>query len=134
MPKRVSTRKIKKDRLYTYEEAGDALGLTSHTLRTWRPLGLKVMTSGTPHYILGAELIAHIERKKGQRSVKLGMDQMYCFCARDRKSLFGRWSTISLSMTLEGGSLACVRRVTGYCKGSRVSANWASLARFTTSQ
>lgn len=109
MAKRVSTRKIKKDRLYTYEEAGDALGLTSHTLRTWRHLGLQVMTSGSPHYILGAELIAHIERKTGQRSVKLGMDQMYCFkCKGPQMPLWAMVDYIPINDTRG--------RLTGLCK------------------
>ena len=45
MAKRVSTRKIKKHRLYGYDEAGAALGVTPHTVRLWRSSGLSVMTS-----------------------------------------------------------------------------------------
>jgi hypothetical protein len=90
MAKRVSTRKIKKHRLYTYEEAGIALGITSHTVRSWRSCGLQVMTASTPHYILGDELIGHIERKRCKRSVKLGLDQMYCFkCKTPNIPLWG---------------------------------------------
>jgi hypothetical protein len=89
MAKRVSARKIKKHRLYTYEEAGDTLGITSHTVRSWRSCGLHVMTASTPHYILGAELIAHLERSQAKRSVKLGLDQMYCFkCKAPQKPLW----------------------------------------------
>jgi hypothetical protein len=66
MAKRVSTRKIKKHRLYDYVEAGEALGITPHTVRAWRPLGLEVMTASIPHYILGAELIRFIEEKQAK--------------------------------------------------------------------
>ena len=73
MAKRVSTRKIKKHRLYTYDEAGGALGITPHTVSSWRSAGLPVMTASKPHYILGAELINYLEKKQAKRSVKLGL-------------------------------------------------------------
>ena len=89
MAKRVSTRKVKKHRLYGYEEAGGALGVTAHTVRSWRPSGLQVMTASTPHYILGAELIRYIEDKQAKKSVKMGLDQMYCFkCKSPKKPLW----------------------------------------------
>lgn len=89
MAKRVSTRKIKKHRLYTYEEAGGALGVTSHTVRSWRSCGLQVMTASVPHYILGAELIRHLENKQAKKAVKMGLDQMYCFtCKQPQKPLW----------------------------------------------
>ncbi|MGJ8615536.1 MAG: hypothetical protein ACSHWS_01775 [Sulfitobacter sp.] len=82
MAKRVSTRKVKKDRLYTYEEAGDAVGVTSHTVRAWRSSGLDVMTATKPHYILGAVLIEHIQSRQRNRSVKGALDQMFCFTCK----------------------------------------------------
>ena len=92
MAKRVSTRRIKKHRLYTYDEAGETLGLTAHTVRSWRSCGLQIMSGSTPHYILGAELIDHIEQKQRKRSVKLALDQMYCFkCKKPQKPL---WSIV----------------------------------------
>ncbi|MEH6831610.1 MAG: helix-turn-helix domain-containing protein [Sulfitobacter sp.] len=88
MAKRVSTRKVKKHRLYTYEEASDVLGVTSHTVRAWRSDGLDVMTASKPHYILGAALIAYIERQQVKRSVKGALDEMFCFtCKVHRKPL-----------------------------------------------
>ncbi|OAN77499.1 hypothetical protein A8B82_12925 [Sulfitobacter sp. EhC04] len=90
MAKRVSTRKIKKHRLYGYDEAGGALGVTPHTVRDWRASGLEVMAATTPHYILGAELIRYIEDKQAKRSVKMALDQMYCLkCKAPRKPLWG---------------------------------------------
>ena len=89
MAKRVSTRKIKKHRLYGYDEAGNALGVTPHTVRFWRGSGLQVMTATTPHYILGAELIRYIEEKQAKRSNKMALDQMYCFkCKAPQKPLW----------------------------------------------
>ncbi|GAA6206741.1 hypothetical protein NBRC116601_00340 [Cognatishimia sp. WU-CL00825] len=89
MAKRVSIRKIGKHRLYSYEEAGVALGVTRHTVRSWRSSGLQVMTASTPHYILGAELIRFIKHKQAKKSVKLALDQMYCFkCKAPRRPLW----------------------------------------------
>lgn len=88
MAKRVSARRVKKDRLYTYEEAGEVLGVTSATVRSWRSSGLDVMTAGKRHYILGAALIAHIRRKQLKRSSKGALDEMLCFtCKAQRKPL-----------------------------------------------
>lgn len=89
MAKRVSTRRIKKHRLYSYDEAGMSLCITPHTVRSWRSLGLNVMTSSTPHYILGAELIRYIAETQAKRSVKMACDEMYCFkCKGPRKPLW----------------------------------------------
>ena len=90
MAKRGSTRKIRKHRLYTYQEAGDALGFTAHTMRFWRSAGLRVMRASVPHYVLGADLIAFCEQRKAKRSAPPNMDQMYCFtCKEPRKPLWG---------------------------------------------
>ena len=109
MAKRVSTRKIKKHRLYGYEEAGAALGITPHTVRSWRCSGLSVMAASTPHYILGAELIRYIEDKQAKRSVKMAIDQMYCFkCKEPHKPLWGMVDYITLNDTRG--------RLTGLCE------------------
>jgi hypothetical protein len=92
MAKRVSTRRIKKDRLYTYEEAGEALGLSAATIRAWRADGLEVLTATKPHYVLGAELIAYVKSKQHNRSVKMPLDQMFCFKCKAPKSPL--WSMV----------------------------------------
>lgn len=79
MAKRVSPRKLKKHRTYTYDEAGAVLGISPHTLRAWSTNGLTVMTSGKPHFILGAELIRYIEKRQAKRTVKADLGEMYCF-------------------------------------------------------
>jgi hypothetical protein len=100
MAKRASTRKIKQHRLYTYEEAGGNLGVTAHTVRSWRPSGLQVMTARTPHYILGAELIRYLEDKQAKKSVKMSLDQMYCFkCKTPQKPLWAMVDYIPINDT-----------------------------------
>jgi hypothetical protein len=90
MAKRVSTRKIKKHRTCGFDEAGGALGVAAHTVRSWRPLGLEEMAATTPHYILGAELIRYVTDKQAQRSVQMALDQMYCLmCKAPRMPLWG---------------------------------------------
>lgn len=109
MAKRVSTRKIKKHRLYGYDEAGAALGVNPHTVRAWRSSGLSVMAASTPHYILGAELIRYIDNKQAKRSVKMALDQMYCFkCKAPHKPLWGMVDYIAVNDTRG--------RLTGLCE------------------
>lgn len=81
-------RLIKKNRLYTYEEASDLAGVTAATVRSWRSRGLQVMTASKPHYILGAALIAFLNLRKSKRSASMNLDQMYCFtCKEPQKPL-----------------------------------------------
>jgi hypothetical protein len=109
MAKRVSTRKIKMHRLYTYDEAGRALGITAHTVRSWRSGGLQAMVASTPHYILGAELIRHVEEKQAKKSVKMGLGQMYCFkCKTPQTPLWAMVDYIPINDTRG--------RLTGLCE------------------
>ena len=89
MGKNVSTRRIKKDRLYTYQEAGDLMGITGHTVRAWVPRGLHVMTATKPHYILGEALIVFIAEKQAKRASEPCLDKMYCFTCRKRRRPYG---------------------------------------------
>lgn len=89
MGKNVSTRRIKKDRLYTYQGAGDLMGVTSDTVRKWGPRGLHVMTSTKPHYILGEALIAFVAEKQAKRASKPCLEKMYCFTCRERRKPHG---------------------------------------------
>ena len=109
MAKRVSTRRIKKHRVYSYDEAGSALGVTPQTVRAWRSGGLVVMTANTPHYILGAELIRYLEAKQARKSVKMALDQMYCLkCKTPQKPLWSMVDYIPVNDTRG--------RLTGLCE------------------
>ena len=89
MGKRISTRRIKKDRHYTYETAGDALGVTPRTVASWRKDGLQVMSSSRPHYILGEALIEFHAKRNIQRSINMDLDQMYCLRCRTPQRPYG---------------------------------------------
>ena len=89
MGKRVSTRRIKKDRHYTYEMAADVLGLSPRTVMSWRNDGLQVMDTGRPHYVLGEALIEFCKKRQAQRSIGMAVDQMYCFRCREPRRPYG---------------------------------------------
>jgi hypothetical protein len=89
MGKRVSTRRIKKNRHYTYDSAGMALGITSSTVRSWVKGGLCAMTDGKPHYILGEALIEFLDRRLPKSAGPMPIDQMYCLPCRSRKAPLG---------------------------------------------
>lgn len=89
MAKRVSTRRVKKDRLYTYEDAADALNLASATVRSWRSLGLIVMAKSKPHYILGEALIEFVTSQRAKRASEPCLDKMRCFTCAEQKAPFG---------------------------------------------
>lgn len=82
MAKRVSTRGIKKDRLYTYEGAADVVSVTSQTVRSWRSEGLAVLTDKKPHFILGEALIEFLERRQKRKSFRMREDQLFCLTCR----------------------------------------------------
>jgi len=89
MAKRVSTRRIKANRHYPYEDAADVLGLSSQTVRSWRSQSLEVMTDKRPHIILGENLIRFIEARQKPAS-KMAPDQFRCMtCKRPTRPLDG---------------------------------------------
>lgn len=89
MGKRLSVRRIKKDRPYTYEDAAYELGRSIHTVRSWRDMGLPVMVETRPHLIIGEDLINFIQSRRKPR-VKPAPDQFRCCkCQRLTRPLDG---------------------------------------------
>lgn len=82
MAKRVSTRGIKKHRLYTYGGAADVMGVTAQTVRSWRTEGLEVLAEKKPHFILGEALIEFLERRQKKRSFGMQEGQFFCLSCR----------------------------------------------------
>jgi len=89
MAKRVSARRIKKDRLYRYDEAADLLGVSVQTVRSWRCHGLNVLTEGKTHYILGEALIEFLGKRRENKSARLHADQFYCVTCRSPQRPYG---------------------------------------------
>jgi len=89
MAKRVSARRVKFHRQYTYDDAADTLGVTPHTVRAWRAVGLAVLDSQKPHLILGGELKRFIENRMAKPSRKLAPDEFYCMSCRAPRAPYG---------------------------------------------
>ena len=86
MGKRVSARRIKMHRLYTYEEAADALKVTPQTIRSWRRDGLVVLVEQIPHIVPGFALKDFLTKREIQRRQTLGEDDLFCLrCKTPRK-------------------------------------------------
>lgn len=89
MAKRVSTRRIKGNRAYTYEEAAEALCVTPQTIRAWRKKGLDVMVEQTPHLILGHVLKAFVATQVAKARTQLRIDQVYCLGFKAARHPYG---------------------------------------------
>lgn len=89
MAKRLSARRVKIHRQYTYDSAADALGVTVHTVRAWRSAGLAVLDSQKPHLIFGHELKRFIENRMPKKSRKLAPDEFYCMTCRAPRAPYG---------------------------------------------
>lgn len=89
MARRVSTRRVKKHRHYTYESAADALGVTPQTVRSWRAQGLMVLSDRRPHFILGEALIEFLSARQKTRTVRMAKDQFMCFTCRAPQHPYG---------------------------------------------
>lgn len=89
MAKRVSARRIRKHRLYTYEEAAEALGVTPQTVRSWRDLGLPVLMQKTPHLILGQALKDFITQRALKAKQPLADYEVFCLRCKTQRKPFG---------------------------------------------
>ncbi|MCF2905523.1 DUF1804 family protein [Octadecabacter sp. CECT 8868] len=90
MAKRVSARKVKIHRQYTYESAAEALEVSIQTVRGWRSQGLAVLDGQKPHLILGHELKRFIESRTPKTSRKLGPDEFFCMSCRAPRKPYDR--------------------------------------------
>lgn len=89
MAKRVSARRVKIHRQYTYENAADTLGVTVQTVRAWRKKGLAVLDSQKPHLILGHHLKEFLEKRTPKRSRKLAPDGFLCMSCDAPSAAYG---------------------------------------------
>lgn len=89
MAKRVSARRIRKHRQYTYEEAAEALGVTPHTLRAWRVQGLPVLTEKVPHLILGYALKEFVAQRTLKAKQPMQDHEVFCLRCKAPRNPFG---------------------------------------------
>lgn len=89
MAKRVNSRKIKRHRNYTVDEAARALGVTKPTVRNWINDGLPALKDQKPFLIIGSDLIAYLDARVPPKQ-KCRPHQCYCFkCRSPRNPAFG---------------------------------------------
>lgn len=89
MPKRVSTRRVKGNLLYTYEEAGETVGVTAQTIRAWRDAGLPVLDGQRPHGVMGFALKDFIDKRTNKSKRSLRDDEVYCLTCKAPRSAYG---------------------------------------------
>ena len=89
MAKRVSARRVKIHRQYTYEATADALDVTVQTVRAWRQEGLVVLDSQKPHLILGHELKRFLDNRMPKTSCKLAPNEFFCMSCRAPRAPYG---------------------------------------------
>lgn len=113
MAKRVSARRIKKHRLYTYEEAAEALGVTPQTVRSWRGDGLPVLTAKIPHLIMGHALKEFVAQRTIKAKQPLADDEVFCLRCKAPRKPYGMMADY-VSMADQSGRLEALCEV---CEG-----------------
>jgi hypothetical protein len=106
MAKRVSARRVKIHRQYTYDNAADVLNVTVQTVRAWRPLGLVVLDSQKPHLILGHELKRFLDSRKQPATRKLASDEFFCMSCRAPRTPYGAMADYVPFNTVRGRLVA----------------------------
>ena len=89
MAKRVSARRVKINNLYTYEEAGEAVGVTPQTIRAWRDDGLPVLDGQRPHGVMGFALKDFIDKRIRKSKRKLSAHEFYCLTCKAPRTAYG---------------------------------------------
>ena len=89
MAKRPNPRSIRAARTYTIEEAAEALGVSTGTIRGWVKAGLPIMASKRPFLILGDALRRFVEQRRATLKVTLKPDQLYCLSCKAGRQPMG---------------------------------------------
>ena len=84
MPRRANVARVKANRSYTIDEAAQAVGVTTATIRNWIRKGLQVLSSQRPALILGEHLKAFITEMKRPKNGPLSVGEFYCLSCKSR--------------------------------------------------
>ena len=91
MPKKPSPALIKKHRIYTVWEAGDALGVHRQTVIRWiRDKGLIADQSGGLWLVKGSDLKHFLGERRASGKCKLSIHHFYCFGCKSPQMPDGR--------------------------------------------
>ena len=115
MAKRLSTRGIKKNRQYTYEDVAELLGVKIQTVRAWRDKGLDVLTSTTPHIIMGFALKEFIAKRAKDALQPLKDDEVFCFRCKAPRKPFGRMADYEPINDVRGRLITLCSQCEGRC-------------------
>ena len=89
MAKRPNPRSIRAARTYTIEEAAEALGVSTGTIRGWVKAGLPIMSSKRPFLILGDAIRRFVEQRRANSKITLQPDQLYCLSCKAGRQPMG---------------------------------------------
>jgi len=106
--KRYNTRAIKKHHCYSIEEAAEAVGVHTQTVRTWIEKGLPCLKRGVPYLILGEHLQAFLSAQTIARKRPLGPNEIYCLRCKAPKTPAGKMADFMPEVGGKG-------RLTGIC-------------------
>jgi Helix-turn-helix domain len=79
-------RLVKIHRSYTVEEIADLFGIHKNTVRGWVKVGLATTDNKRPMLILGRDLVAFLQGRRGKNKKTCGPGEMYCVRCRSPKS------------------------------------------------
>jgi hypothetical protein len=90
MPRKLSPRRVHRNRLYTTTEAAEAVGGKPQTIQSWIwREGLKTADGSRPHLIRGSDLIAFMKARYDAKRQTCAPDELYCLgCKAPRQPAF----------------------------------------------
>lgn len=97
-------RRVKIHRSYSVEEVSAVLDVHKNTVREWLRRGLPAIDQRRPLLILGCDLVAYLQRRRGVNKQPCQPGEIYCVCCRLPKKPAGGMADY-LEMTATGGSL-----------------------------
>lgn len=109
MPKRPNPMAVNKALTYTIEEAANALGVTTATIRNYVRRGLPIMTSQRPYLISGEALRLFLLNERENRKKPLQADELFCPSCRKGRRPFGMMVDLFMMSGKSG-------RLTGLCE------------------
>lgn len=109
MPKRPNPMAINMALTYTIEEAANALGVTTATIRNYVRRGLPIMTSQRPYLISGEALRLFLLNERQSCKNPLKDNELFCPSCRKGRRPFGMMVDLVVASSKTG-------RLTGVCE------------------
>lgn len=131
--KRFHIRKIKKRKLYTIQEAAEAIYACTKTIRRMIKDGLPVLDSKSkPILIYGEDLLKKVKQMNEKNKIDVKDDQFHCFtCKKPVKSIQKyfriiftrrRWGKTNFQVKLVGVCPTCKRLIIKFTTENKINA------------